>query len=218
MSFFRVLLCSIPAIGFAAAVAAQSVITLDDFDLGGPTEAPQASETVGGGAMERCLRDRANCPENGGVDFTIDDVVNLGIVDREDVDVTPASVTGDDTSAAAEPLPSVDLEVLFDYNSSDIRPDQMRQLLDLANVLRSDDFSRYILIFMGHSDAKGAAEYNERLSLSRAQSVANFVAAAADVPASRIEAVGFGFQRLADPANPLSARNRRVQLVLAPAS
>lgn len=199
----------------AGPVAGQSVITLDDFDLGGDTA--EAPGRTGGASMEMCLRDPGNCPNDGGVDFTIDDVVNLGIVDREDVAETPASGDGEPVSNTT-PLPSVDLEVLFDYNSSAIRPDQMGQLLDLAQILRGEDFARFTLIFMGHTDAQGSASYNEALSLERAQSVADFVTAAAGVPPGRTRAVGLGFQRLADPANPLSEKNRRVQLVLVPSS
>lgn len=195
-------------------MSAQSVITLDDFDLGGDAVAEDMDRT-GNNRMELCLRDPSQCNDSG-VDFSIDDVVNLGIVDREEVAETPASSDGAPVRNT-EPLPSVDLEVLFDYNSSDIRPDQMGQLLELADILRNDDFRSYKLIFMGHTDAKGSAEYNERLSEQRARSVADFVAAAAaDVPRARLEAVGLGFKRLADPADPYSEKNRRVQLVLVP--
>lgn len=194
-------------------VSAQSVITLDDFDLGGDA-APEDVGRTGNNRMELCLRDPSQC-DDGGVDFSIDDVVNLGIVDREEVAETPATSEGESVRTT-DPLPSIDLEVLFDYNSADIRPDQMGQLIELAEILRSDDFGSYRLIFLGHTDAKGSAAYNERLSERRARSVADFVAAAANVPANRIDAVGLGFQRLADVNNPLSARNRRVQLVLVP--
>lgn len=194
-------------------VSAQSVITLDDFDLGGDA-APEDVGRTGNNRMELCLRDPSQC-DDGGVDFSIDDVVNLGIVDREEVAETPATSEGEPVRTT-DPLPSIDLEVLFDYNSADIRPDQMGQLIELAEILRSDDFGSYRLIFLGHTDAKGSAAYNERLSERRARSVADFVAAAANVPANRIDAVGLGFQRLADVDNPLSARNRRVQLLLVP--
>jgi outer membrane protein OmpA-like peptidoglycan-associated protein len=197
--------------------AAQSVITLEDFDLGGDAEPEGGTKRKPG--MEECLRDPTSCDDVFGADtdFSIDDVVNLGIVDREEVAETPVSSDGTPTSTT-DPLPSIDLKVLFDYNSSNIRSDQVGQLLDLAQVLRSDDFGQYKLIFLGHSDAKGSAAYNERLSQQRARSVADFVATAANLPASRIDAVGLGFQRLADPADPYSGRNRRVQLLLVPHS
>lgn len=217
MIFGRSLAGSVLAIGvlFGTSALAQSVITLDDFDLGGDSEAPKVERT-GNNRMEECLRDPDAC-DDGGVDFSIDDVVNLGIVDREEVAETPVGSDGEPASRT-DPLPSVDLEVLFDYNSSVIRPDQMQQLLELADVLRSDEFDAYRLIFLGHTDAKGSAVFNERLSRQRARSVADFVSAAAGLPQSRIDAVGLGFQRLADPSNPFSERNRRVQLVLVPSS
>lgn len=204
----------------ACPVSAQSVITLDDFDLGdGAADRPaEGSKQESGIAL--CLRDPRSCEEGSfksSVAFSIDDVVNIGIIDREEVDETRVSANPDrDGAAAAVVLPSIDLEVLFDSNSDSIRADQIPQLVDLAEVLRDGDFDGYKLIFMGHTDAKGSAEYNLELSRRRAQSVAAFVTSAAALPESLAQSVGLGFTRLADPENPLAANNRRVQLVLVP--
>ncbi|MDA7428402.1 OmpA family protein [Primorskyibacter aestuariivivens] len=184
--------------------SADTVIPLEEKDIG----------RTGGNDLERCLRGDATC-DDGGVDFTLDDVINLGIVDHEEVAETPASES-DTPRNRTDPLPSVDLNVVFDYKSTDIRPDQMGQLLDLAQVLRGEDFANVILVFMGHTDAKGSESYNLDLSRRRAESVAAFVGDVADIPNHRIRTKGFGFSQLADPANPLSERNRRVQLLLIP--
>lgn len=189
------------AIGTARA---DTVIPLEEKDIG----------RTGGNELERCLRGDETC-DDGGVDFTLDDVINLGIVDHEEVAETPAS-DGDTPRKRSEPLPSVDLNVVFDYNSTDIRPDQMGQLLDLAQVLRGEDFANTILVFMGHTDAQGSASFNLDLSRRRAESVAAFVGDVAGIPRHRIRTVGLGFSQLADPADPLSERNRRVQLLLVP--
>ena len=189
------------AIGTAGA---DTVIPLEEKDIG----------RTGGNDLERCLRGDETC-DDGGVDFTLDDVINLGIVDHEEVADTPAS-EGDTPLNRTEPLPSVDLNVVFDYNSTDIRSDQMGQLLDLAQVLRSDEFANAILVFMGHTDAKGSESFNLDLSRRRAESVAAFVGDVAGIPRHRTRTVGLGFSQLADPADPLSERNRRVQLLLVP--
>lgn len=198
---------------------AQSVITLDDFDLGGASE-PAAPKVEKRSGMADCLKSPDACAGSGfksDVSFSLDDVVNLGIIDREEVAPQPASTDGAGSlSKPSDPLPSIDLEVLFDRNSDAIRPDQMTQLVDLSSVLRQDDFRNYRLIFMGHTDAKGSIEYNNDLSRRRAESVAQFVALTAGVPRDRIRSVGFGFSQLAVPSDPFADRNRRVQLVLVP--
>ncbi|MEC3862508.1 OmpA family protein [Mesobacterium sp. TK19101] len=197
---------------------AQSVITLDDFDLGGTSE-PAAPKIDKRSGMADCLKNPASCADSGfksDVTFSIDDVVNLGIIDREDVAPQPASTGAAASVKPSDPLPSIDLEVLFDRNSDAIRPDQMPQLVELSTVLRQDDFRNYRLVFMGHTDAKGSVEYNSDLSRRRAESVAQFVALTAGVPPDRIRSVGFGFSQLAVPSDPYAERNRRVQLVLVP--
>ena len=205
----------------ASPLAAQSTITLEDFDLGedpAPAEEETAARGGGDAAMKQCLSDPGSCEDNefkSGVSFSIDDVVNLGIVDREEV--APSEVATDGrTTSTADPLPSIDLEVLFDSGSHDIRADQVPQLARLSDTLRGSDFTRFTLIFMGHTDAKGSAAYNMKLSQRRAESVASFVAASAGVPRARIRSVGLGFTELARPEAPYSERNRRVQLVLVP--
>lgn len=204
----------------ATPLAAQSVITLDDFDLGDSSVETQPVAREAESSMALCLRDPSACDDGkfkSKVNFTVDDVVNIGIIDREEVDETQVSTSG---LGQTEPqaLPSIDLEVLFDSNSDAIRADQFPQLIELSEVLRTGDFGSYRLIFMGHTDAKGSAAYNLDLSKRRAESVATFVAASAGLPRSAIQSVGLGFTRLADPTNPLGEVNRRVQLVLVPLS
>jgi len=65
----------------------------------------------------------------------------------------------------------------------------------------------------GHTDIRGSADRNNRLSLARANSVREALVKAG-VAQNRIRAVGFGFNRPLDPANNevAWARNRRVEL------
>lgn len=204
----------------AASASAQSTITLEDFDLGDDTgePGPVAADQGGDPGMTTCLTDGVGCDDGAakaGVGFSIDDVVNLGIVDREEVETDRPSADGQ-VASTADPLPSIDLEVLFDTASHDIRADQIPQLARLSDTLRSSDFSTFTLVFIGHTDAKGSSDYNRSLSQRRAESVADFVAMSADVPKSRVRSVGMGFTQLASPGDPYSEKNRRVQLVLVP--
>jgi outer membrane protein OmpA-like peptidoglycan-associated protein len=195
---------------------AQSTITLDSFDLRRPPPvaaqpAPVAAET----GLASCLFAAEGCSEaqGAGRPFSLDDVVNLGIVDRREVAV-PES--GDASAAArmAAPLPSIDLEVLFEYASDQLRADQIAGLYALAQELRGVDFSGRRLVLMGHTDAAGSAALNRDLSLRRAITVAEFLAREAGIPRDRIRTAGMGFDYLKYPQDPLNGANRRVQILL----
>jgi outer membrane protein OmpA-like peptidoglycan-associated protein len=195
---------------------AQSTITLDSFDLRRPPPvaaqpAPVAAET----GLASCLFAAEGCSEaqGAGRPFSLDDVVNLGIVDRREVAV-PGS--GDPSAAArmAAPLPSIDLEVLFEYASDQLRADQIAGLYALAQELRGVDFSGRRLVLMGHTDAAGSAALNRDLSLRRAITVAEFLAREAGIPRDRIRTAGMGFDYLKYPQDPLNGANRRVQILL----
>lgn len=204
-------LCTLASLLFVIGTAhAQSTITLDDFDLG--SEPAKASE------METCLADRANCKNaefKSSATFSIDDVVALGIVDREEVKVEPAS-TGSGGQTSTDPLPSIDMEILFDYDSDRLRPDQYGKLGELSKLLKGGKFADYRFAFLGHSDAKGSQAYNQDLSFRRAQAVSSLVAQMAGIQPTRMIASGMGKSQLKTPGDPFGQANRRVQLVLIP--
>jgi OmpA-OmpF porin, OOP family len=209
-----VALCSVM---MAGNIQAQTV-TLKDFDFGESTTAPASS-----GGLGACLLDPSACTEAGisaGVALSIDDVVNLGIIDRSEVADQPAlaATSASGQSDTATPLPSIDIEIFFDYNVADIRADQWPRLTELAQTLAKPEFDGFTIAFIGHTDAKGSADYNRDLSFRRAQSVASFVESVSGVGPGRITAKGIGSDRLKTLADPFSALNRRVQLVLVPRS
>ena len=106
---------------------------------------------------------------------------------------------------------SVQNEVLFDFNSSALRPASRNALREMANV-----FERYpdtTLRVEGHTDSIGTAAYNERLSERRASSVANYLENLG-VRSSRIRAIGYGESQPRATNNTASGRqlNRRVEI------
>ena len=208
----------------AGPALAQSTMTLDDLDLKpkAPTAAPAAT---GGGAseMEKCLLDQASCQNaefKSSTSFSVDDVVNLGIIDREEVKpaaLGQAGMAGAPGGAGtAMTLPSIDMEILFDYDSATLRPDQYAKLMQLSEILKGDKFSAFRFLFLGHSDAKGDAEYNRTLSQKRAEAVSAFVEGVSGLSGGRLAATGLGATKLKDMGDPYGAHNRRVQLVLIP--
>ena len=212
----------------AGPAAAQSTIKLEDFDLGtkkttvskpsteiSPSRAPSSE-------MEKCLLDQANCTSKEfktKTNFSLDDVVNLGVIDHEDAKKAKAAQAKDNTAAGmpadtAQALPSIDIEILFDYDSAEVRPDQYAKLVELANVLKGAKFQDYRFAFLGHTDAKGSPDYNDNLSARRARAVSNFIQASAGLPSAQMIATGLGSRKLKDFADPYGPQNRRVQIVL----
>jgi OmpA-OmpF porin, OOP family len=201
---------------FTSAALAQSTITLDSFDLRRVPPSPaQVEPPVEPDGISSCLFAADGCSDTtaGGRAFSLDDVVNLGIVDRREVAVS-AAPNATDAARMAAPLPSIDLEVLFEYASDQLQGGQIGDLYALARELRGVDFSGRRLVLMGHTDGVGSAAYNRDLSLRRAITVAEFLSREAGIPRDRIRTAGMGFDYLKYPGDPLNGANRRVQILL----
>ena len=129
----------------------------------------------------------------------------------------PTAGTSTSTStaghAAVEQMPSVDLEVLFEYNSARIAPAALATLTTLGRALTDARLAGDYFLIAGHTDAKGGADYNLRLSQQRAESVRDFLVREFRIDAKRLVAKGLGQRQLKDPQNPLDAKNRRVQII-----
>lgn len=193
-------------------IQAQSVVTLESFGL----DENEVSEDAQ--RPQSCLQnpdqDHCGLAEPSSRTFSLSDVVNLGIIDRSEVEEADQTGRIVPVEERVEALPSVDLEILFDYNSDRLRPDQVAPLVDLARDLQGVDFNEAQLVLMGHTDAIGSAAYNQDLSLRRAQSVAAFLTRQAGIPAYRIRTSGMGYSYLRYPNDPEHPGNRRVQVIL----
>ncbi len=119
-------------------------------------------------------------------------------------------------TAEAEQSPpetsSIDLEVNFEYNSVQLTTDAQLSLKRLGYALNSAELSSQRFKITGHTDAVGGEDYNLTLSERRALSVRDYLVQKNRVDAGRLEVEGKGYAELADPKNPTSAVNRRVQV------
>jgi outer membrane protein OmpA-like peptidoglycan-associated protein len=103
-------------------------------------------------------------------------------------------------------------DILFDVDSSALRPESRSTLRDLAST-----FSRYsdinVIEVAGHTDSTGSDSHNDNLSQNRAGSVRNYLVEQG-VPSSRIVARGFGErQPKAGNGTPEGRQlNRRVEI------
>jgi len=104
-------------------------------------------------------------------------------------------------------LPS---DVLFDFDRAEIRADAHPILKEAAARLGTRPTGT--IEVHGYTDSIGGAAYNRRLSLHRAQAIAEYLAAAADIPRARFILVGHGeSEPVADNTTAASRQlNRRV--------
>jgi len=118
----------------------------------------------------------------------------------------------DAADAAPPERPSLSLLIQFDFNSARLQPQSEQALINLSQALLSPALVASRFAVEGHTDAKGSAEYNLKLSAQRAQSVVDFLKARG-VAEERLLASGKGSTELANSAHPFSAENRRVRIV-----
>jgi outer membrane protein OmpA-like peptidoglycan-associated protein len=109
--------------------------------------------------------------------------------------------------------PQIDLEVQFAYDSAELRPAAMKQVKELGEALRDPKLKGSTFLIAGHTDAKGSAAYNRKLSERRAEAVKRVLVREFDIPADMLLTAGYGKDRLKNTEDPYAAENRRVQVV-----
>ena len=104
--------------------------------------------------------------------------------------------------------------VQFVYDSDELLPVARRQLDELVIALRDPSLRHTRIQLIGHTDAAGSREYNRALSMRRAYSAARYLTQVHGIPSQRIIPIGMGEEQLLDPYRPLSAVNRRVEIIV----
>jgi len=120
----------------------------------------------------------------------------------------------DDLEMRAQGMPETDLaEITFAYNSARLTSAAMPVLRNLGKALISPELRGATFIIEGHTDAKGSAEFNQKLSDRRADAVKHYLVREFHIPSKDLVAVGYGKRKLKNPGDPFSAENRRVRVV-----
>ena len=101
-------------------------------------------------------------------------------------------------------------ETFFDVNSTALKPGGYTELERVAQVLNK--YPQTTIEIAGHTDMRGTAEYNQNLSLKRADSVRETLIQNGVAP-ERMETVGYGESR---PISSDHAMNRRVEIIIVP--
>ena len=103
--------------------------------------------------------------------------------------------------------------IYFDFDKAEIKPQSKPTLDEVAKLLSNDASLR--LQVVGHTDNQGTAEYNNDLSIRRAQAVVKELITTYNVAANRLEPSGAGFTKpvASNDTEEGRAKNRRVELV-----
>jgi outer membrane protein OmpA-like peptidoglycan-associated protein len=111
-------------------------------------------------------------------------------------------------------------DVLFDFDSADLKPAARDSLRKLASVIAANPGTPVRI--EGHTDSKGADSYNQALSERRAASVKTWLVRDGGIDAARIQTQGLGETRpkvpneLADGSDDPDGRSqkRRVEITV----
>jgi outer membrane protein OmpA-like peptidoglycan-associated protein len=157
------------------------------------------------------IDDGDGCPE--------DDADNDGIADA--VDACPKEPGSKNTDPKKNGCPSfikvegnvvrILQQVHFAYGSATILPESFPMLQEITNLLKANkDIKR--MSVEGHTDNRGAADLNKKLSGDRANSVMNWLVQHGIEP-GRLEAHGYGMEKPIEDngTDDGRAKNRRVE-------
>ena len=157
------------------------------------------------------VQDADGCPET--------DADSDGIPDAEDAcPLVPGQKNADPKKNGCPSFIKVEGNVVrilqqvhFATASAVILPESFPMLLEITNLLKANKGIKKMSI-EGHTDNRGPADLNKRLSGDRAQSVMNFLTQHG-VETNRLESHGFGLEKPIEPNDTDAGRaaNRRVE-------
>jgi OOP family OmpA-OmpF porin len=102
-------------------------------------------------------------------------------------------------------------DAFFDFDKAVLKPEAQAKLSDLVDKTKGINLE--VIIAVGHTDSTGAAGYNQRLSVARAEAVKNFLVSKG-IERNRVYTEGKGqSQPVADNRTREGrAKNRRVEV------
>jgi len=147
----------------------------------------------------------------GGIAGTAAGAIVGAMMDKQERELRQIQGVDVARTAPDELKVTVKNEVLFDFNSAALRPASRESLREMANVFQS--YPNTTLYVEGHTDSIGSAAYNKRLSLRRADSVANYLEELG-VKGSRLDTFGYGKSQPRATNSTAQGRqlNRRVEI------
>ena len=101
----------------------------------------------------------------------------------------------------------------FAFDSTEILPESQPYLDLVGNLLTSDEAKGRSIDIVGHADARGPANYNQKLSQARAEAVRSYLSAWYGVPSEQLLVAGRGEEQPLPGTNPDDPENRRVEFL-----
>ncbi len=175
-----------------------TLVTADDIEV--TTETP--TDTAAADVAADAAVDSSGTDAGGAT-------VEVATEQPTEAEVIAVSDTGPTVLVKVPEDLQVNVRIEFDLDSAALTPAQKPKLQQLCTVMQAADIQLFRIV--GHTDASGSAEYNERLSLLRAQEVQRYFINDCGIAASRLEAVGLGKRFLLDTSDPNAEVNRRVE-------
>jgi outer membrane protein OmpA-like peptidoglycan-associated protein len=131
----------------------------------------------------------------------------------------PAESAGQVASAApAAPAPApppsgtaLGLNILFEFNSTNVVSDSIPYLERLGEVLSLPENEAKIVSIIGHTDASGGLAYNQSLSEQRALAVGQYLVDVWQIDPNRLGVEGRGKSEPLAGTDPFDGINRRVE-------
>lgn len=211
----------------------------EDFDNGS-----QAGGHIGFGARYHLTDDWALIGEVQGLfgfdDSTTDFIASVGLqyfFGSQAASVSAATFADDDQDGVANDVDkcpgtplnhSVDaygctrfyeqaivkqVSVLFAHDDATVPASAYRSVADIADFM--NEHPQLQVVIEGHTSLVGSATYNQRLSERRANAVRQLLIERYNIPAERVNAVGYGESRpLIEPETSVedAAKNRRIEV------
>lgn len=125
---------------------------------------------------------------------------------------------GTDPLNPADDLQLFTLQIEFDYDRANLRPQYHKDLDVIIKVLQRDPGATARI--EGHADKRPKSQhaYNMRLSERRARAVLDYISTAGGIDRSRLTSAGYGFTRPVAPNDSETnmQRNRRTEIYIRP--
>jgi OmpA-OmpF porin, OOP family len=110
-------------------------------------------------------------------------------------------------------LTQVRFDVLFDPDSSLIRPGSYGMIGSLADALSDPKLQPYRFLIVDHTESSGRRDFNLALSQRRADSIRDVLVSAFKISGKRLVALGLGEEQLQDANKPAAPVNARAQII-----
>lgn len=111
-------------------------------------------------------------------------------------------------------LPQIRFDVVFDQDSSLVRPASYQTIGSIADALTDPKLRPYRYLIVDHVESAGRRDHNLTLSQRRAESVRDVLVNTFKVSPKRLQALGLGEEQLQDINRPSSPANARVQIIV----